>query len=107
MEKIKNKIEIVKRKDYKELINFIKENKDIENKEKIKEIYEKRFKLKFSNIERLIKRSLRKESKENFNLNLKNENLSLENYLVISKKIINMSKNKEENILINCEKIIK
>ena len=98
MEKIK-KIEEVKRKDYKELINFLKENKDINNKEKLKEVYEKRFKLKFSNIERLIKRSLRKESIKNFSLNLVNEKMSKEEYLVISKKIIDLSKDKK-NILV-------
>ena len=96
------KIEIVKRKDYKDLVNFLRENRDFENREIVKSNYEKIFKLKFSNIERLIKRSLREESKENFEKNLESNNLSREDYLKISYKIIDFSKNKK-NILVEAK----
>ena len=93
------KVEIVKRKDYKELVNFLVENKDLENKEIVKENYEKRFKLRFSNIERLIKRSMRIESRKNLLENLEKEKIEIGEYLKISYKVINLSKNKKNNLI--------
>ena len=99
------RVEIVKRKDYINLVNFLNEFKNIENKEKIKGEYEKVFNLKFSNFERVFKRSLRNELKDNLNLNLEKNNLSLNEYLEIGVKIKNMSKERSSNFLI-VEKII-
>ena len=98
------KIEIVKRKDYKDLVNFVSANQNIDNKEKLQENYEQTLKLKFNNVERLIKRSLREESRANLLSNLKDSNLTLNEYETITYKIINLSRENLSSKFILVEK---
>lgn len=103
--KVESKKEIVKRKDYKFLIDFYKEIKDLDlnnlnNKEIVKEKYIKYSNNKvFSNIERVIKRSLRVEILFNLEKELKESNLKINEYKEISYKVINLSRNKKNNLL--------
>jgi len=103
--KVESKTEVVKRKDYKFLIDFFKSIKELDltsknNKEKIAEEYQKISNNKvFSNIERVIKRSLRVEILPNLEKELKESNITLKEYSEISYKVINLSKNKKNNFL--------
>jgi hypothetical protein len=101
---IKKIEKIVKRKDYKFLVNFFKkvENLNMEkvNKESIEKNYLEISKNKvFSNIERVFKRSLRKEIRVNLESELKDSNMSIEKYLEIGEKIVNLSKNKNNKLI--------
>jgi biopolymer transport protein ExbB/TolQ len=99
------KVETVKRKDYLFLVNFIKNIKSLDlesenNKERVKEIYLKSSNNKvFSNIERVIKRSLRVEIKPVLERELKESNLTLQEYKEITYKVINLSRNKTNKFL--------
>jgi len=90
--------ELVKRKDYADLVNFVKENQHLETPEAVKSHYEKAFGKRFTNIARLIKRSLRDES-PNMEANLKNAGLTMEEYLAITKKFIQYSNGKSTKLV--------
>jgi hypothetical protein len=103
MEK-ENKInmEIVRRKDYIFLVNFFNEIKNLDlekdsNKKIVKDLYFKFSENKFSNIKRVINRSLRKEIKENLLNELKENNMSIEEYMSIGEKLKIMSKKNKSN----------
>jgi hypothetical protein len=103
--KVETKTEVVKRKDYKFLIDFFQTVKTLdlnlrENKEAVEAKYfEQSHNKVFSNIERVIKRSLRAEIKPTLERELSESNLTLQEYTTISYQIINLSKNKPSKLI--------
>ena len=99
-----NKISKVKRLNI-NFIDFIKELKEnkvsIEkvNKSKIESIYNSGVKLRFSNIERVFKRSNRKELNKELLKELKSRNISLEEFKKYGDNLINISNEKKLNYL--------
>lgn len=99
------KTELVKRKDYKFLIDYFQSIKDLDltqssNKEKVKSLYIESSNNKvFSNIERVIKRSLREEIKPILESELKASKLTLSQYQEISYKVIAISRNKQAKLI--------
>ena len=97
-----------KRKDYIFLVEFFKEIKEknilvVEsNKDLIREIYFKYSNNKvFSNIERVLRRSLRVEIKENLIKDLEKNNLSLNEYLEFKNKVILVSREYKKSKFLN------
>lgn len=88
-------------------LDFIKNlsNEKIEisnnNKEKIIKFYENSLNLRFNNLERVNNRVMRKELKEVRENYLKEINLSNEKFINISKKLLEMSKNRKSNNFIS------
>ena len=95
------------KKEYKinmRFINFIEELKNSKmsieekNKEKIEDLYKDLVNLRFSNLERVFKRVLRKELKEIVENILKEKDLSLEEFKNMGVKILEFNKERSNYI---------
>ena len=107
-EKMSKKEIVSKRKDYSFLVDFFKEIKEKEilvcekNREILREIYFSKSNNKvFSNIERVLRRSLREEIKGDLINYLEENNLSLNEYLEFKNKVLLVSREYKKSKFLN------
>jgi len=105
-EKMSKKEIVSKRKDYSFLVDFFKEIKEKEilvcekNREILREIYFSKSNNKvFSNIERVLRRSLREEIKGDLINYLEENNLSLNEYLEFKRDLILVSREYKKGVM--------